>query len=326
MKKKIAVIFGGYSSEFEISVKSGKNIFSVIDKNLFDVYQVLISPQKWEVIGYGEINKKDFSFEQNGKKTKFDAAVIVIHGTPGEDGILQSYFELIGLPYISCNPLAAGLTFNKFYCNYYLNSFGVKISKSVLYRKNQDLDLFCKEAEKKLRFPVFVKPNAGGSSFGTTKVKSPRNLCEAIGKALKESPEVIVEEFVKGRELTCAVLKINGQIQALTPIEIRSKHEFFDYEAKYNPDLNEEIIPAPVPRHIIEKVKQTSEKIYNLLNCNGIVRIDYILTEDEELYFLELNSIPGMTAESIVPKMAAYDKINLTDVYTELINEAVVKI
>ena len=321
MKKNIAVIYGGYSSEYQISIESGKHVASLIDKNLFNVYEVLIKKDTWQVVNGGEIDKNDFSALINNKKIRFDAAVIVIHGNPGENGILQSYFELIGLPYVSCNPIASMLTFNKIYCNKFLQTTTdvVKIAPSFLVRKNQNFNNIHSKVEKELGYPIFVKPNAGGSSFGTTKVKTPDQLLPAIEKAFEESQEVLLEKYIKGRELTCAVLKKDDEIKALTPLEVVSKHEFFDYEAKYNSDLNQEIVPAPVPEKILQHCKLASETIYKILNCNGIVRIDYILTEDEDLYFLEVNSIPGMTAESIVPKIAKYDNINLTDIYTQLI-------
>ncbi len=324
MKPNIAVIYGGFSSEYKISIQSGKNIASLIDKNKFNVWEVLITKKNWMVNEKYPINKEDFTFLINTKKIHFDAAIIVIHGTPGEDGILQSYFELISLPYISCNPLASALTFNKFYCNYFLKSFGIDIAPSFIVRKNDNFEKIKKQVLT-LGLPVFVKPNAGGSSFGTTKLKNINQLKDALYLAFNEANEVIIESFIKGREMTCGVLNINGKPKAMTPIEIISAHEFFDFEAKYNPKLNKEIIPAPIQEKYITKIKQTSEKIYNLLNCDGIVRIDYILSENGKLYFLELNSIPGMTEASIVPKMANYDKISLTDVYTTMLENIIKK-
>ncbi len=324
MKPKIAVIYGGFSSERQISISSGQYVASIIDKNLFQVYEVDISTKKWLVNGKWVIDRNDFSFYADGEKTKFDAAVIVIHGTPGEDGKLQSYFDMIGLPYVSCNALCSALTFNKFYSNHYLANFNIAIAKSIIIRPDDEIHE--KQIIDQLGLPVFVKPNAGGSSFGTTKVKEVSQLTPAIEKARKESHEVMVESFIKGREITVGVLKVNNHVQALTPCEIRSKNEFFDYEAKYNPELNQEIIPAPIPTQKLEEAKYLAEKIYRLLNCSGIVRIDFILAEkDQKFYFLELNSIPGMTAASIVPKMLKYDNLNITEIYTGLIREVMNK-
>jgi D-alanine-D-alanine ligase len=319
----IAVVYGGYSSEREISIKSGKYVASIIDKNKFRVFEIDINKKSWLAVDYQkQINKADFSLQIGDEKIHFDAAVIVIHGNPGENGVLQAYFDMLQIPYTSCNTLSSALTFNKFYANNFLRSFDIKIAKSIVLRKED------REQEKLQKFidlvglPVFVKPSAGGSSFGTTKVKKEDKLQFAINEAFKEADEVLVEEFIEGRELTCGVVKMNGQIRTLTPIEVVSKNEFFDYEAKYNSNLNEEIIPAPVDKKIITEIKKISEKIYQLLNCSGIVRIDYILKKNE-LFFLELNSVPGMTSESIVPKMIRYENLNITELFTNLIEDMI---
>ncbi len=319
MRKKVAVVYGGYSSEHDISVRSGKYVASVIDRNEFDVYEVHISQKAWMVEDKYPMDRSDFSFYIDGEKYRFDVALILIHGTPGEDGLLQSYFQLIGLPFVSCNPLCSIITFNKYYCNHYLHDLGVKISDSIIVRPYEQVSV--KHVVSRLGLPVFVKPNAGGSSFGTTKVKQEADLLPAIEAARKESEEVIIERFVPGREITVGVIRYNGQIKALTPCEIRSKKEFFDYDSKYNPELNEEIIPAPIPEDKLVEAMRISEKVYNYLNCKGIVRIDYILTHDGQFYYLELNSIPGMTEASIVPKMLRYDKVDITELYSQLIYE-----
>ncbi len=324
MKPKIAVIYGGFSSEHDISVSSGQYIASVIDRSLFDVYKVHLTVDSWIVDGKYPVDKSDFSFNKDGQKINFDAAVIVIHGTPGEDGRLQAYFDLIGLPYVSCNSLGANLTFNKFYCNHYLKNFGINIAPSIIVRPDDTPDPL--DIENQLGLPVFVKPNAGGSSFGTTKVKNVLELLPAIELARQESDEVIIESFIKGREITVGVVQYNGKVKALTPCEVRSKNEFFDYEAKYNPELNEEIIPAPIPESKRREAASIAAKIYGLLNCCGIVRVDLILSEkDNKFYFLELNSVPGMTSASIVPKMLRHDNIDITELYTQLIMHAIGK-
>ncbi len=322
--KNIAVVYGGYSSEREISIQSGKYVASIIDKRLFNVYEINIARQKWIEENHNiEIDKSDFSLKIDDEIIKFDAVVIVIHGNPGENGVLQSYFDMLQIPYTSCNAFCSALTFNKFYVNNFLRNFELNIAKSTIVRKSDDYIRILKDFIDVVGFPIFVKPSAGGSSFGTTKVKKFEDFSNAITDALNEGDEVIIEEFIKGRELTCGVVKVKGGIMSFTPLEVVSKNEFFDYEAKYNSSLNEEIIPAPVTPEITEKIKQMSEKIYGLLNCSGIVRIDYILRENE-LFFLELNSVPGMTSESIVPKMIRYDKIDITELFTELINQTLI--
>ncbi len=325
MKKNVAVIYGGYSSEHDISVKSGKYVSSIIDKKLFDVFEIHITKNDWNVVGFDvQIDKSDFSFTNNNVKILFQAAVIVIHGNPGEDGILQSYLDLLKIPYTTCNHLTSALTFNKFFCNNYIKNFGVKVAESIILIKDQEYSEILQKFTKKAGFPVFVKPNEGGSSYGTFKVKNESELIPSVLKAFEHSNQVIVEEFIKGRELTCGVIKFNNKIKALTPCEIVSKNDFFDYEAKYNANFNEEIIPARFSDEIIEKCKKISEHIYKTLNCSGIVRIDYIEKEDE-LYFLELNSVPGMTSESIVPKILKYEKIDISELFTFLITEALSK-
>lgn len=319
MKKKVAVVYGGFSSEHDISVLSGKYVASVLDRDLFDVYHVTVEHQGWRVNGEYPIDRSDFSFRKDNEKIKFDVALVLIHGTPGEDGILQSYFQLIGLPYVSCNSLGAALTFHKYYCNHYLRDRGIRISDSVILHNHDRVDTDW--IVDKLGLPVFVKPDAGGSSFGTTKVKRAVDLLPAIEAARHESDEVIVEKFIPGVEVTVGVVRYNGMIRALTPCEVRSKKEFFDYDSKYNPELNEEIIPAQIPRDKLEQVREISTDIYNYLGCRGIVRIDYILGEDGNFYFLELNSVPGMTHASIVPKMLRYDKVDITLLYTQLITD-----
>ncbi|MEA3451415.1 MAG: D-alanine--D-alanine ligase [Bacteroidota bacterium] len=322
MKKNIAVIYGGYSAEFEISKLSGKYISSIIDKDLFEVFDILISKDNWIVENNNsKINKSDFSFYNNEQKIKIDVAVILIHGNPGEDGILQSYLDLMEIPYTTCNALTSALSFNKFFCNNYLRSFDIKMAKSIVLRKDDEYAEKLNKFIEQVGLPVFIKPNEGGSSFGTHKIEDKKQISEAIKSAFEHS-NVIVEEFIEGRELTCGVVKTKGEIKSFTPCEIVSKNEFFDYEAKYNSDFNEEIIPARFDDLIIEKCKKLSEDIYSLLNCKGLTRVDFIV-KNNDLYLLELNSIPGMTSESIVPKMIKYDKISITDLFTDLINDAI---
>lgn len=320
MKKNIAVIYGGFSAEHHISVKSGKFVSSIIDKEKYNVFEILINKNSWIEQSTGKsINKDDFSVKLNHNIIKFNAAVNVIHGNPGENGIVQSYFDMINIPYTGCNSFVSALTFNKYYCNKYLLNFDINIANSLIIRKGnidkEKIQLFI----DKVGLPVFVKPSDGGSSFGTTKVKNQNDIENALNSAFEHSNEVMIEQFIEGREFTCGVIKTNKTL-ALTPIEVRSKKEFFDYESKYNSSLNEEIIPAPIDQLKTNIIKNTSEKIYDLLNCNGIVRMDYIFNEKtNKFYFLEVNTIPGMTSESLVPKMLRYDNIDITNLYTDLI-------
>ncbi len=319
--KNIAVIYGGYSAEHEISVLSGKYIASQIDKTKFNVFEILLKKDAWTLADTEiKIDKRDFSFVVNNEKIKIDVAVIVIHGTPGEDGILQSYFDILNIPYTTCTHIVAGLTFNKFFCNNYIKNFNVNVAESIMLKKNDKNTELVQKFANKVGFPVFIKPNEGGSSFGTFKVKNNSGIAPAVESAFEHSSEVIVEQFIKGRELTCGVVKIKDKITAFTPCEIVSKNEFFDYDAKYNSALNEEIIPAPFADEILTECKNLSVEIYDKLNCKGIVRIDYIVNNNK-LYFLEVNTIPGMTSESIVPKMLRYDNIDIQEVMTELITE-----
>ncbi len=315
--KNIAVIYGGYSSEYQISIQSGKYIASIIDGEKFNVYEILMLPEKWICENNNsEVDKTDFSIIIENEKIKFDKALILIHGTPGENGILQAYLEMQNISYVGSDVLASSLTFNKFYCNNYLRNYEIKMAKSLLIRKDETI--ITNEIIEKLSLPIFVKPNAGGSSFGISKVKKEDELKTAIEHAFTESDEVIIEEFIKGREITCALAKINGEIQTFPLCEIISKNEFFDYEAKYNSELNQEIVPAPINEMLSNECKQISTEIYKHLNCSGLVRVDYILN-DNKFYFLEVNTIPGMTSESLVPKMIKYANINITDLYTKLL-------
>jgi D-alanine-D-alanine ligase len=323
MKPKIAFVTGGYSAEAEISYQSAKTIEKNIDPQKFDSYKIDITPQGWfyhngeEKI---EIDKNDFSISINGEKILFDAALIGIHGTPGEDGKLQGYFDIMNLPYTSCDCATSALTFNKRYTVAVASFAGIKVAKSILLFKNnfQSEDAIVKS----LKFPVFVKPNNGGSSIGMSKVNSPsEELGPAIEKAFKEDEQVLVEEFIKGREFTIGVFQSKGKIIALPITEIISKKDFFDYEAKYL-GASEEITPAKVDESIAEHIKTEAIKIYQIFNCRGIVRIDFIYNETEgEPYMLEINTVPGQTAASLVPQQVTSMGWTLMDFYTALIEE-----
>lgn len=323
-KPNIAVVAGGDSSEFIVSQKSGANVFKAVDTAKFTPWLVEMQNNRWEVLRDGkklaDIDKSDFSFTLNGEKIRFDFAYITIHGTPGEDGILQAYFELIGLPYSTCDVHSSSLTFNKWFCNNYLRSFGVTMAKSIKLQKGADIQT--ESIVKKLGLPVFVKPNAGGSSFGVSKVKTIDQLEVAIRKSWEESEEALIESFIDGKEFTCGAVKLKGEITVFPVTEVLPKNEFFDYEAKYTPGAAEEITPARLPKHLFEKCQQLTTEIYDLCECSGIVRVDFIL-KGEEFYFLEVNTTPGMTATSFIPQQINAMGATLQDFITRIIQDKI---
>ena len=324
MKQNIAVIAGGNSSEYFISLQSAETIANEIDKERFNVYTVLIKDNEWELTSdlyCGiPIDKNDFSFNNNGQKVKFDCAYISIHGTPGEDGKLQSFFEMIGIPYVSCDVLCSSLTFNKFFCNTYLKQIGISIPDSVLIKKQTKI--YPEKILNKTGLPCFVKPNEGGSSFGISKVKTETELIPAINKAFEESDQVIIEQFIEGREITAGLVKVNEKEYIFPLTEIKTSNEFFDYKAKYDDKETQEITPAPIDDKLTTDCLKLSSEIYDHLNCRGIVRIDYIINNGK-LYFLELNTIPGMTPVSLVPKQIMESGLNFSNLLTEIIEEAI---
>lgn len=319
-KPNIAIIAGGDSSEFIVSVKSGANVIKAVDIEKFNPWLVQMQGKNWEVfqndIKIGDIDKNDFSFVVKGEKITFDFAYITIHGTPGEDGILQAYFELQQIPYSSSSVHSASLTFNKWFCNNYLRSLGVKMANSLKFKKGENFN--AEGIIEKLGLPIFVKPNAGGSSFGITKVKELAQLKEAIEKAWKESDEALVEQFIKGNEFTCGIVKIGGKKTVFPITEVLPKNEFFDFEAKYTPGATEEITPARLPKHLSQKCQQLTAEIYDLCECDGIARIDFIL-QGEEFYFLEANTTPGMTATSFIPQQIEAMGSTLKEIITQII-------
>jgi len=301
--KNIAVVYGGNSSEYGVSVLSGKNIYKSIDTDLFNPWLVELKGTEWKVMKDGlkiaDIDRNDFSFTANGKKVIFDYAYIIIHGTPGENGILQGYLELLNIPYSSCDLHASSLTFNKYFCSNYLRNFDIPIAKSVRVKQGEEVSTG--SVIKELGLPVFVKPDAGGSSFGISKVKKEEDFIPAIQKAFKESDQVLIEEFIEGREFTCGLVKLKNKDIVFPITEVIPKKEFFDYEAKYTKGMTDEITPARLSKDLTEYCGSLSSKIYDLCNCSGIVRIDYILKGDR-FYFLEVNTTPGMTETSFVPQ------------------------
>ncbi len=320
MKKKIAIIAGGDSSEIVISLKSAEGLYSFIDKDKFDLYIATIKKEEWNVrLADGEqvpIDKNDFSFLEKGQKQHFDFAYITIHGTPGEDGRLQAYFDMIDMPYSSCGMLASTITFNKFVCNQYLHNFGVKIAKSIHLFKGQEVSN--EEVVQRLGLPVFVKPNDGGSSFGVTKVKNESDIQPAIEKAFKEGKEVVIESFISGTEVTCGCYKTDKVTRLLPITEVVTENEFFDFDAKYNGQVKE-ITPARISQELTEKVQSETSRIYDILGAKGLIRVDYIIPEDGEPVLLEINTTPGMTATSFIPQQVRAAGLDIKDVMTEII-------
>jgi D-alanine-D-alanine ligase len=318
MKKNVAIIWGGYSSEKEVSKKSAKGISSFIDKEKYNVYSVKIDHESWEVEKNGQIypiDKNDFSFISNGWSTKFDFAYITIHGTPGEDGTLQGYFDMLQIPYSNCGVLASAITFNKFTCNNYLKSFGINVANSIVLRKENEIN--SKQIIDRLGLPVFVKPNMGGSSFATTKVKRIENIENAVNEAFEEANEVIIESFIAGTEVTCGCLKTDKGLTILPLTEVVTKNEFFDYNAKYNGEV-EEITPARISNEMTEKIKFLTSQIYDYINAKGIIRVDYIISNEMPV-LLEVNTTPGMTSTSFIPQQIRAAKLDIKEVLTNII-------
>ncbi len=326
MKKNIALVAGGYSGEYVISVQSAVTIEKNLDSNKYAVYKIIVTREGWTYTAPDgkqvEVDKNDFSLLIDGNKIKFDCVFIGIHGTPGEDGRLQGYFEMLDIPYTSCGMVTSALTFNKSYCNKVVAALNVvNVSKSVHIFNNQPYNT--QDILQQLRLPIFVKPAEGGSSIGMSKVKTAEELQPAIDKAFKEDSQILIEEFVKGRELTIGVYRAGGELHVLPMTEVVSTKEFFDYEAKYTPGVSNEITPAPVPAEITTLVQQTASKLYNLLNCKGITRIDFIWDEtNNKLFFLEANTMPGQSENSLIPQQVRAAGMTLTDFYGAVLEEA----
>lgn len=323
MKKNIAIIAGGYSSELEISLKSVETIYANLSKEKYNSYVIIINSKGWNVRineALFPINKNDFSFVLDGNKINFDCVYLTIHGTPGEDGKLQGYFDMLGIPYNSANQKSSSLTFDKWLCNQVLANNGVKVSKSILI--NDRAAMFnSKEIVAELGLPCFVKPNDGGSSFGISKVKEEIQLIPAINKAFADGNEVMIESFLEGKEVTCACYKIDNTLTTLPLIEIVTENEFFDYEAKYE-GLSQEICPARVSEEIKNKVQSLTKAIYSLLGLKGIIRIDYMLVDDEP-FVIEINTAPGMSAASLVPQMVEkQDNLSLEKLLGNILDDA----
>lgn len=330
MKRTIAIVCGGDSSEHDVSLRSARGLYSFFDKERYDIYIVDIKAHDWHVeLADGttaRIDRNDFSFMENGRKVCFDYAYITIHGTPGENGLLQGYFELIGMPYSTSGVLVEALTFDKFVLNQYLRGYGVLVADSLLIRKGYEEMVSDDEVEQRIGMPCFVKPAADGSSFGVSKVKNKDQLAPAIRKAIMESPEVMVEQFIEGTEISIGCYKTREKTVVLPATEVVTANEFFDYDAKYNGQVKE-ITPARLCEDTARRVSEITSHIYDILGCNGIIRIDYIISrqkdvsgqEKERIFMLEVNTTPGMTATSFIPQQVREAGLEMKDVLTDIV-------
>ena len=323
MKRTIAIVGGGDTSEFHVSLRSAQGIYSFIDKEKYTLYIVQMHGLDWHVqLPDGTtvpVDRNDFSFQLDGRKVTFDFAYITIHGTPGEDGRLQGYFDMLHIPYSCCGVLAASLTYDKFACNQYLKSFGVRIADSLLLRRGQTIS--DDDVIEKIGLPCFIKPSLGGSSFGVTKVKTRDEIQPAIAKAFDEAQEVVIEAFMDGTELTCGCYKTRQKSVVFPITEVVSHNEYFDYKAKYNGE-SDEITPARIPDELRDRVQQLTSAIYDILGARGIIRVDYIVTAGEKINLLEVNTTPGMTVTSFIPQQVRAAGMDIKDVMTDIIENA----
>ena len=312
--KKVAVIEGGYSKEKAISVKSANTVFDNLDRTKFTPTKVLIDQNSWTAYdddGKYIIDKNDFSYTKKGSKHHFEYAFIVIHGTPGEDGKLQGYLDMVGVPYNTSSAAITSLTFQKFHCNQFLKNYDINVPEAILIKPRDEINN--EVILKKVSLPCFVKPTDGGSSFGVTKVKTENDLLPAIKEAFKHGSEVIVEQSIEGREVTCGAYMAKEEIKALPITEIISENEYFDYDAKYNGN-SKEITPADLADSMTNQIQSLTKEIYGILGMKGIARIDYIISKENIPYLIEVNSVPGMSKESIVPQMIKHQKRSLKDI------------
>jgi D-alanine-D-alanine ligase len=323
--RTIAIVAGGNSSEYEISVKSANEVNKILSSR-YITYIIMLRGINWyweDPKGrFHAIDKNDFSLITDDARIRFDAVFIAIHGTPGEDGLLQGYLDMLEIPYTSCSSFCSALTFNKQACKSYLREYGIPLADSFLINRREVPAT--SEIIRRTGLPCFVKPNASGSSFGVSKVTKEEELSPAIEKAFHESPQVMVEAFMEGREVGCGVVKSMGKTLVLPVTEIISKNDFFDYEAKYTPGRSDEITPADLPAEITDEIQEMSSAVYDILGCNGIVRVDFIIVGTRP-FFLEINSVPGMTPESIVPKQAEAAAVPLEELYSMVVEDSVRK-
>ncbi len=327
MKKTIALLTGGTTGEWVVSVKSAATIAQNIDTTKYEVYKIMLTENGWFYEPANsvkiDIDKNDFSLTLNGRKIKFDGVFIAIHGSPGEDGKLQGYFDMVGIPYTTCNALTSAITMNKGYTKAIVNGIkDLNVAKSIQIFKHTAYDI--EEIKKELKLPYFVKPNSGGSSIGMSKVKHADDLQSALDKAFNEDDQILIEEFVEGREFSVGVFKTKGEIVVLPATEVIPANEFFDFEAKYTPGATEEITPGRMTDEEKNRVGEVVTAVYQKLDCNGIVRIDYFLEHQTgKFYFIEINTIPGQTATSFIPQQVAAMGMELKEFYTQVIEEAI---
>jgi len=324
MKKKVALVTGGLSGEAQISYKSAVTVNGNLDRNKFDVYQIDINPSGWwytpENKAPQKVNRDDFSITDSGSKINFDVVLLCIHGTPGEDGKLQGYFDMLGLPYTSCDAATSALTFNKRYTVAVAAFGGISVANSMHLFTHTPITP--EAILEKLQLPVFVKPNNGGSSIGMSKVTTADALAPALEKAFKEDTQVLVEEFISGREFTIGVFKTKGALQVLPITEIETSNEFFDFEAKYQ-GKSVETTPALIAETMQSQLEAAAKRVYEVLNCRGVVRVDFIYNEEKGLpYMLEVNTVPGQSAASVIPQQVKAMGVSLQDFYTSIVEES----
>ena len=325
MKKKVALVTGGLSGEAQISYKSAVTVNGNLDRNKFEVYQIDINPTGWWYTPENgtpeKVNRDDFSITDGGSKINFDVVLLCIHGTPGEDGKLQGYFDMLGLPYTSCDAATSALTFNKRYTVAVAAFGGISVANSIHLFKHTPVSP--ENILAKLQLPVFVKPNNGGSSIGMSKVTTADALAPALEKAFKEDTQVLVEEFINGREFTIGIFKTKEVLQVLPITEIETSNEFFDFEAKYQ-GKSVETTPANINATMQEQLEVAAKRVYEVLNCRGVVRVDFIYNEQKGLpYMLEVNTVPGQSAASVIPQQVKAMGLSLQDFYTSIIEESI---
>ena len=322
LKRNIAIICGGDSSEHDVSLRSAQGLYSFFDKERYNVYIVDIKGQDWHVELPGgitaKIDRNDFSFIEDGKAKLFDYAYITIHGTPGENGILQGYLDLVDIPYSTSGVLVEAMTFDKFVLNQYLRGYGVAVADSLLIRQGYEQLVSDDEIEQRIGMPCFVKPAADGSSFGVSKVKNKDQLAPAIRKAMLERDEIMVEQYLEGTEISIGVYKTREKSVVLPATEVVTNNEFFDYDAKYNGQV-QEITPARLSEDVTRRVREITSHIYDILHCNGIIRIDYIISKEGKIWMLEVNTTPGMTPTSFIPQQVRAAGLEMKDVLTDIV-------
>lgn len=323
-KKIIAILCGGDTSEHDVSMRSAEGIASFLDPARYNIYKVEIHAGHWEAIlpdgTRNIVDRNDFSFQDGEQRVRPDFCYITIHGAPGENGVLQGYLDLIRMPYSTCNVLVEAMTYDKFVLNNYVRAFGVSVADSLLIKQGRDHEVSDEEIIRRIGLPCFVKPASGGSSFGTTKVKTPEALRPAIDLALKEGEDVMVEAFMKGTEVTCGCYKTRNKSVVFPVTEVVTENEFFDYDAKYNGQV-QEITPARISDALTQRIQTLTGMLYDILGCHGIIRIDYIITEGNKINMLEINTTPGMTPTSFIPQQVRAAGLEIRDVLTDIIED-----